>query len=112
VDASLVSGLPMTLIGMGSVFIALAALVGVLKLTPRILGLSQTDTPRPVEPTPVGSLERRPAAGSKAPDDDLPTVALAAYAYHRRRQASARPPTAPSPWSSAGRSAQIAPFRR
>jgi Na+-transporting methylmalonyl-CoA/oxaloacetate decarboxylase gamma subunit len=113
VDASLVGGLPMTLIGMGTVFAALAALVGVLNLTPRILGLSQKDTPSPLEPPPVRSLERGPAAERiEASTDDLLTVALAAYAYHRRRRASVRPRTASSSWSSAGRSTQLAPFRR
>jgi Na+-transporting methylmalonyl-CoA/oxaloacetate decarboxylase gamma subunit len=103
----------MALIGMGTVFIALVALLVVVKLTPRILGLARLDTPIPLEPAPVGSLDREPAAAGRTDsDDDLLTVALAAYSYHRRRQSSTRPPTAASPWSNAGRMTQIAPFRR
>ena len=112
-NPSLVNGLPMTLIGMGTVFTALVALLLVVKLMPRILGRLQPVAQGPVESASAGSLDSGPAAeGSKASDDDLLTVALATYSYHRRRQASARPPTASSPWSSAGRLTQIAPFRR
>ncbi len=112
-DASLASGLPMTLFGMGTVFTALVALVVVVKLTPRVLGRSRNDAPGPIDSASVAPLDRVPVAkGREAPDDDLLAVALAAYSYHRRRQASARLPTASSPWSSAGRLMQIAPFRR
>ncbi len=112
-DGSLASGFPMTLIGMGTVFTALVALLVVVKLTPRVLGQSRTGAPSPIASASVGSPDTELAAkGREASDDDLLAVALAAYSYHRRRQTSARSPTASSPWSSAGRLAQIAAFRR
>ena len=112
-DASLASGFSMTLIGMGTVFVALVGLLLVVKLMPRILGQPQTVASGSIVAASAGSLGRGAAAERReASDDELRTVALAAYSYHRRRQTSARSPTASSPWSSAGRLAQIAPFRR
>jgi sodium pump decarboxylase gamma subunit len=103
----------MALIGMGTVFTALVALLVVVRLMPRVLGRNQTDAPSPIESASVGLRDMDQAAeGREASDDDLLAVALAAYSYHRRRQSSVRPPTASSPWSSAGRLMQIAPFRR
>ena len=103
----------MTLIGMGTVFTALVALLVVVRLAPRVLGRKQTDARSPIESTSVGLLDLDPAAKAReVSDDDLLGVALAAYSYHRRRRARARPPTASSPWSSAGRLMQTAPFHR
>jgi Na+-transporting methylmalonyl-CoA/oxaloacetate decarboxylase gamma subunit len=113
VDPSLTRGLPMILVGMATVFSALAALVGLIALMSRLLNRSQPKASAPLvavsaaSPQVDGSGAEREALG-----DDLLRVALAAFSVHRMRRASAVPPTPSSAWTGAGRMRQSAPFRR
>ena len=112
VDASLTNGLPMILVGMGTVFCALVALVGLIALTTRILSRSRpkTSASSEVDPAALPQVDNS-GAEREALEDDLLRVALAAFSYHRRRRAIATTAAAPSAWASAGRMRQIAPFR-
>lgn len=107
----------MTAIGLGTVFAALVSLVWAVGLVTRIVGRADNGQRAPSEPEAVRD-EREavwdePAASMQpggAPAELL-HVALAAYSFHRQRQASTRSSTPTSPWSSAGRLRQISPFR-
>lgn len=109
-DVSLTGGLPMTLIGIGTVFSALVSLVIVVMLMTRIAARRQGVQPIPSE-AEAEQIDSgvSPQASDQPPD--LLRVALAAYSFHRQRQASVSSPTPASAWSSAGRLRQTAPFR-
>ncbi len=99
----------MTLIGIGTVFSALVSLVIVVMLMTRIAAWRQGVQPIPSE----AEAEQIDSGVSPQPSEppDLLRVALAAYSFHRQRQASVSSPTPASAWSSAGRLRQTAPFR-
>ena len=111
-DVSLTGGLPMTLIGIGTVFSALVALVVVVMFMTRIADRRQGVGPIPSEAE--AESEQPDSVASPQPSDeppDLLRVALAAYSFHRQRLATVSSPTPASTWSSAGRLRQTAPFR-
>jgi Na+-transporting methylmalonyl-CoA/oxaloacetate decarboxylase gamma subunit len=113
VDPSLTRGLPMVLVGMTTVFAALAALVGLIALTTRLLSRSQPKTSaRPVLVPAAAPRVNGSSAEREASEDALLRAALAAFSVHQMRRANAAPPITSSAWTSAGRMQQIAPFRR
>jgi hypothetical protein len=94
----------MALIGIGTVFLALAALLGALRLTARAL-------------SPAGpELARAPGSGVapivQESGVELESVALAAYALHLARRVRIPRPGPASRWVIAGRMRQTAPFER
>ena len=114
-DTSIVSGPVMSLIGITTVFVVLVCLVSVVSLMRRFFGDEKTSVPAAQSATP--DRQARAHAPSEEPSDtqpepDLLKLALATYAYHRSRQATAKPPVQTTEWSSAGRVRQIASFRR
>jgi hypothetical protein len=127
-ESSLISGPVMSLIGISTVFVVLVSLVSVVTMmrrwfggaaAPAALGVADdqlsavTTSDEPSAETSAGPS----AARSDQPSDEkrgnnLLEVALATYAYHRSRGASATAPMQTTEWSSAGRVRQIASFRR
>ena len=103
----------MILAGMTTVFGTLAALVGMIALTGRLLSRSRSKVAVapaviPAAPTQVEGSGVQPEAST----DDLLRVALAAFSVHQKRRANAAPRKKSSAWTTAGRIRQIAPFGR
>jgi len=103
---SATSGLNMTVVGVTTVFIALALLLVVVTIMARIVG-------GPAKPEARGGAAAapdRPAmAGASAADRDadLEQVAIAAYALHQAISVSVRGPEPASAWLRAGRQVQV-----
>ncbi len=109
----MIDGLSMNLVGMSTLFCALAALVGMITLTTRIFGRPRLEASAATKVAPAALSDARAReAKSEAPEESLLQVAMAAYAYHRGRQTITAPLVQSSSWSSARRMQQIAAFRR
>lgn len=105
----------MSLIGTTTVFVVLVCLVGVVAMMGRWLAENAATLPA-AQPTASNARANAGAASGEEsdeqPEENLLLMALATYAYHRSRGASATAPTQTTEWSSAGRVRQIASFRR
>jgi Na+-transporting methylmalonyl-CoA/oxaloacetate decarboxylase gamma subunit len=111
-EGSLVDGATMAVIGIGTVFVALGALLGAVVATSSLLGRGAPEGAR----TATRVRAQTAAPGNPA----LPTtsavnlehLALAAYALHLARRVTLLEPEPLSPWARAGRLRQAAPFVR
>ncbi len=102
---SAVSGPIVSVIGIGTVFVALSLLVAVLSLLAKILNKQEAaESDGRAEPGQAAT-EAAPAAATD--QDELLRVALAAYGLHQRYRHSVRGPAAPSAWALAGRARQV-----
>lgn len=103
-EGTILNGPTMAVVGISTVFVALAIIVAIVSLIARIL-------------TPSGSAAIAQAAAVETPaaaeqdnadnKDRLQQVALAAYGFHLARRVSVRGHVASSPWLRAGRQAQV-----
>ncbi len=103
------SGPVVTIIGVTTVFIALAMLIGVLNVVTWILDRQKAAAGEPTAaPMPSADVAAADTAGDSSSDDELLLVALAAYGLHQRRRVSVRTqqPTA-SRWALAGRAQEL-----
>jgi Na+-transporting methylmalonyl-CoA/oxaloacetate decarboxylase gamma subunit len=114
VIAAMTNGPAMSALGVGTVFVALSMLVGVVNLTARILrGGARRRSSSAVAATgatPHEDPQHRPKTDVSSKHDvgiDRLRVALAAYGLHRRRRVAVRGPEAPSAWLLAGRVRQL-----
>jgi len=99
----ILNGPTMAVVGIGTVFVALAILVAIVSMIARLL--TPTETARAV-PVTV-DLELDAAADAVGESRRRRQVALAAYAFHLARRVSVRSQVASSPWLRAGRQAQV-----
>ena len=124
-ESSLISGPVMSVIGITTVFVVLVSLVSVVAMMRRwfgeaaapaaALGVSDGQSSALVtsdEPSADPSANPSDKPSDEKRGNNLLVVALATYAYHRSRGASATAPAQTTEWSSAGRARQIASFRR
>ena len=127
-ESSLIGGPVMSLIGITTVFVVLVSLVSVVTMmrrwfdpaaAPAAVGVAAgqssavTTSDEPSADSSADSSDNPSADSSdKENANNLLVVALATYAYHRSRGASATAPMQTTEWSSAGRVRQIASFRR
>lgn len=92
----------MAVVGIGTVFVALAIIVTIVSLTARML------TPADAPAIAVGG-DVRAVSDQSDPqgNEQLQRVALAAYGFHLTRRVSVRGHVASTPWLRAGRQAQV-----
>ena len=101
-DQAILSGPTMAVVGIGTVFVALAIIVAIVSLTARILASPDT--------TAIAVSDAVGAASDQVESQDgerLQKVALAAYGFHLARRVSVRGHVASTPWLRAGRQAQV-----
>lgn len=92
----------MSVIGMGTVFVALAFLVAFVSLTARILARRDSTA------TSVSNTAAAASDHSESQDDErLLKVAVAAYGFHLSQRVNVRGHVASSPWLHAGRQSQV-----
>ena len=101
----------MSLIGVTTVFVVLVSLVSVVSLMRSWFGAGEASAPASQATAPDSQVLAE-VASDEQPDEDLLMLAMATYAYHRSRPASATAPAQTTEWSRAGRARQIASFRR
>lgn len=94
-DAATTAGLNITVVGVGTVFLALSMLVVVLTIMGRILAGETGKDPGPE------------ASSDDSGRDVLERVALAAYGLHAASRTAVRPPEPASAWLRAARSQQV-----
>jgi len=114
-ESSLVSGPVVSAIGIMTVFVVLVSLVTTVALMRRWFGVVEAEAVGSGPDASDGQSSAGAASDEKSdekPQPDLLVVALATYAYHRSRGASATAPAQTTEWSSAGRVRQIASFSR
>ena len=102
-EHAILSGPTMAVVGIGTVFVALAIIVTIVSLIARILG---TDESLPLPPA-APAVDIEAAAMQASGKDRLQQAALAAYAFHLSRRVTVRAHVPPSPWLRAGRQAQV-----
>jgi Na+-transporting methylmalonyl-CoA/oxaloacetate decarboxylase gamma subunit len=101
-DQAILSGPTMAVVGIGTVFVALAIIVAIVSLTARILTSADS--------TAIAVGDAVSATGDQVEsrdNDRLQQVALAAYGFHLARRVSVRGHVASTPWLRAGRQAQV-----
>lgn len=112
-DASLTGGLPMTVIGIGTVFAALLSLIGAILVMTRVM--ARPPSPARAEASPDAAQTALPAQATAGDDGpDLVRVALAAYALHlqiRGRESATGAPGG-NRWALAGRMQQMTGLSR
>jgi Na+-transporting methylmalonyl-CoA/oxaloacetate decarboxylase gamma subunit len=92
-----------TMIGVGTVFLALVFLVIVLFVVERLVGVAGTGTSEAAAPD-VGEQQRSASADDTA---SLEKIAVAAFCAHKRFRIQVRSPEPPSAWLMAGRMSQL-----
>jgi Na+-transporting methylmalonyl-CoA/oxaloacetate decarboxylase gamma subunit len=113
VDGSLTGGLPMTVIGIGTVFAALLSLIFVIMAMTRLT--TRPPPPAQAEASPDPAQTALPAQATAGDDGpDLVRVALAAYALHLQIRGRESGPGAPdgNRWALAGRMQQMTGLSR
>ena len=112
-DGSLTGGLPMTVIGIGTVFAALLSLIGAILVMTRVV--ARPPSPAQAEASPDAAQTALPAQATAGDDGpDLVRVALAAYALHlqiRGRESGTKTPGS-NRWALAGRMQQLTRLSR
>ena len=107
-DPTTTSGPVVAVLGIGTVFVALALLIAVVTLIARLINGPGASADKPA--AAAGSVVT-PEAASRPGDEDagpqLLLVALAAYGMHRSRRVSVRGPNPTSSWGRQGRSRQV-----
>ena len=99
-EPTLLSALNVTIVGIGTVFVALSSMVGALMIMDRLVN-GPREPAQPVAAAPAAAA--RPAA----PALDLRAIALAAFAMHQNRRVSVRAPEKASPWGTAAKMRSI-----
>ncbi len=111
-DASLTGGLPVTLIGIGTVFAALLSLICAVMVMTWVTSRGAAQAERVSEAPQTSPAAEVTAAGERP---DLARVAVAAYALHlqiRGRASSGAEAPGGSRWALAGRTQQLTPLSR
>ncbi len=94
----------MVVVGVTTVFIALALLIAAVSL----LSLLLTKSSSAQATSALAPATQAPAAPTQeSAEHTYRLVALAAYAYHLRASVSIAQPRSPSPWLRAGRQQQV-----
>lgn len=93
----------MAVVGIGTVFVALAIIVAIISLIARMLGAAEAPAMPPVEL--VVGVDTQAARGDDS--DRRRRIAIAAYGFHLARRVAVRSNVPASPWLRAGRQAQV-----
>ncbi len=113
-DPALTSASTVSVIGIGTVFVALLTLVGVVSATGRLIERGRARAASGVGAASEAVAGSQPAADGAPLASDLRPLALAAYALHLRRRAGVAAGGRPglSRWAMAGRLRQTTPLLR
>ena len=98
----------MSLTGVSVVFLALVTLIITVSISSRLLAPRKRAAATTVEKPPPAEQPTPVAAGTAQDKGPLEAIAVAAYAYHRRRRSRIRTAPSHSAWETAGRIRQLA----
>jgi Na+-transporting methylmalonyl-CoA/oxaloacetate decarboxylase gamma subunit len=106
-EDAIFSGPTMAVVGITTVFIALAIIVGAVSAVARIVASNDGVTVTAEAASAFAAAADASASNESGDEDVLRRVATAAYAYHLRRCVTVRASVASTPWLRAGRQAQV-----